>query len=499
MNRAAHGSRVHLDPLDDGSNNGPEHIAPARFFCLGRDLGQQARHVGHAHLLYPPCPLGLGFQPLQLALLAGAVALQVVDLAQGRCRVGQVGGHVQHAADLPADGLDLGRQLPARGRGAVAGQRRPGRMHQRRRERRRGDVGQHLVQHLRVDRGPRDRSATAAVAVGLDPPLLAIRVEQQAAKQRAGVAIALAHAGGRPRSRLRLQAPQQPFGRLIVDQGGVRVALDHPFAARPALAAAHVAAALALGVYVPDGVPGIGQGIPFQADQGGVGHGQPGQHLGALPRHLGRAVAQVLADGHRCLRIRLQHRLGDHLALAHGAGGYLAQHVAGRRAATGAKAGAHVLAHARQALLLAGDAVVLVPGHQHRLQHHLGERIDVRQGLVDDGHAVVLAVDLLEHQRDHAPARQARGVVQQHGVPATRRVAHRGQQPLEAGAVGILAALHRIDEFLSDGKAARGGQFMQGPALGVGRNVLAVLAGTQVERGGSLHCDGCLFPLGNRV
>ena len=47
----------------------------------------------------------------------------------------------------------------------------------------------------------------------------------------------------------------------------MRVALDHPFRARPALHPALVAAGAVLVVHVPDRVSGVGEGVPLHAAQ----------------------------------------------------------------------------------------------------------------------------------------------------------------------------------------------------------------------------------------
>ncbi|HEY4583957.1 MAG TPA: hypothetical protein VIG88_14025 [Lysobacter sp.] len=459
------------------------------FFCGFADLLQHALHVLEAHVVDALQVLRLGVHLLELPHFLAALRLELVDLAEHRRRILQLERHVRRLADARGDLRHLAAQ-PARGRAhVVAGERGPRRLKQAHGELGRCEIRHDLVDDRILEVGQAHRSlgrAWPAIPVALRPPLLSVGVVDQAREQRLGLAVALDAIG--PRARLRLEARQQRLGLRVADEGLVRVARDDPLRPRASLLAANVGAAAALRVHVPDRVAGVRERVPLDRDQGGVADARDAGDLDrAAARHAGSAFAQVGRDARRDVRIHLEHRLGDRLPFAHRARGDLLEAVAGGRAAARAKAGAHVLGHAGEALLLAEDRVVLVPCNQDRLEQHLGERVDVRQCLVDDAHAVLLAVDLLEDQRDYAPARKPRGVVEQHRAPAALRIPHRAHQALEAGAVLVLATLDGVHELLDDGQAALLSELQQRPALRVRRDVLAVLARAQVERCVVLH------------
>ncbi|HZH44287.1 MAG TPA: hypothetical protein VEY50_09420 [Lysobacter sp.] len=356
-----------------------------------------------------------------------------------------------------------------------------------------GEIREHLLKDRTFDRRARDRALASMalvppVAIALGPPLRAIRGVQQPAKK--GLRNAIARRGrARLASRgLGLEAAQQLLGLVVGDQRLVRVPLDLPFRPRPALRAAAIAPAVSLRMHAPDGVAGVGEGVPLHPDQRAVRHaGQPRCARGAHARHAGRAIAQVPGDRFGACRVGLEDALGDGLAIAHRAGRSLHQAVAGRRPPAGTEALAHVLAHAGQALLPRRQAVPLVHRLQDGLQQHFRDRVGLRQRLVHDTHAVPLALDFLEDDRDVPASRNAAGVEHQQGVPPAVRVPDRLQQRLKAGPILVLAGLDRVGELLNDRQLPALGQLLQLPPLRVDRHVVPVLARAQVESSGSRH------------
>jgi hypothetical protein len=72
-------------------------------------------------------------------------------------------------------------------------------------------------------------------------------------------------------------------------------------------------------------------------------------------------------------------------------------------------------------------------------------------------------------------------------APTHAAIAQTADQRLEAWTVVVLAALDGVGEFLDDDEGLGDGELLQRAALGVDRDVAAVLAGSQVQGGAVCH------------
>ncbi|MEQ8511186.1 MAG: hypothetical protein RJP96_02555 [Algiphilus sp.] len=368
--------------------------------------GQAIQNLAHL-VLGDVCERGvlavLGLDPADFLGQRLALGLHRVRAAQRGAGVGHLGGHAHQLVDLLVDADELRAQVCGGVAGGLLGGAacltgegadEAGAAH----------VAEHLLEDGAVDLIGRQALALGAVvavggAVALDAgagPRLAVRRHQQAGQQvGAGRG---AHAVG-----VGVQRAEDGLGLGLGDEGFVRVALDHPVLARPALAAALVPAAGARFVDVPDGVPGVGEGVPFDADhRAGVAVDAALAHgLGA--RAAGGAGLQIAARLVGVV-VRFERGLAHRLAVARGAGVVVGQLVAPWRPAAGAPAAMHVLAHAGEALLARHEAVHLVHRLQHRFQNHLADRIDLGHLAEHDLH-VALGALVAERLGDVAPAR----------------------------------------------------------------------------------------------
>lgn len=128
-------------------------------------------------------------------------------------------------------------------------------------------IGNHvrlqLFDHGGFDDLPADASAFAGepiAAVSVPVPGFAFRCQQQAREQVVGFRAVVFRAS-------LFHVRKDALGFFGADQALVRVVLDYPFRAWPALGAAFVATARqSLGMNVPDGVPGIGESIDPQLE-----------------------------------------------------------------------------------------------------------------------------------------------------------------------------------------------------------------------------------------
>ncbi|MGG6461442.1 hypothetical protein ABE093_01765 [Solilutibacter silvestris] len=163
------------------------------------------------------------------------------------------------------------------------------------------------------------------------------------------------------------------------------------------------------------------------------------------------------------------------MAIARCSGVLVFQHVAEGCPAAGAEPLTHVLPHAGQTLLAAGQAVPLVHRLQDGLQQHLGDRIGFRKRFVDQPDIEALAL-ALEHHGEMPAAGNARRVQHQQGVPAALRVPDRCDQVAEAGPVIVLSGLDRIRELSDYTFMPRLCEGLQFSTLGVDTDVVSVLA-----------------------
>ncbi|MFO1221451.1 MAG: hypothetical protein U1E89_24100 [Burkholderiaceae bacterium] len=189
---------------------------------------------------------------------------------------------------------------------------------------------------------------------------------------------------------------------------------------------------------------------------------------------------QVPAHHGRQFLVKHKPRLGDRFAVANRAGCYLFQAIPARCAAAGAPTLSHVLSHAGQALGPAHKRVVLVERLQHGTQNHVGGRIVVGEIVVDEGDASLAAV-ALEHQRNHPPTRDPRGVQHQNRRPRSCCRPKFMQHVLETRAVLVLPRFHGIGEFSNhDQTAGRCGR-MKRTALRINADVRPVFARAQIQ------------------
>ncbi|WP_259303716.1 hypothetical protein [Thermomonas sp. S9] len=383
------------------------------------------------------CVVQLPVQPGNLQRQLGAFPFQLLDHPQRRCRIRHLLGQLHLPVDPLAQVRLASHQRRARLHVSVAFQRAAKSRHQFLGQRRRCQVVVDLAQYRVLDGLCLDAAPRAAVPVlgAFAAPCRAGSVHQQAGQQRAPLraraGVALAAQG--------LQPGEQQLGRVVVDHGRVRVSLDDPLAARAPLAPADVLAALTFGVDVPDRVPGIGEGVPFEADaRCGCDIGQPRLLRCHLRLHPAGARLQVGGDLRRNLRVQLQHGLGHRRAVADRPGCDLLEPVAQGRPAARAIALAHVLGHARQPLLLRREAVPLVQRLHDPAQQGVGDRVRLRHVLVEHADARFAAC-VLEEECDVSAPGNAAGVVDQHCPPAAARIPDACQQALESGAVVVLS------------------------------------------------------------
>ena len=251
------------------------------------------------------------------------------------------------------------------------------------------------------------------------------------------------------------------------------VALHQPFRARAALDAALVAAIGLFVVDVPYGVPGIGEGVPFDAVEAGAGEIHA-ELLGQVRAHQPLCATLQISGYLRRVVVRHQSGLGDRLAFADRAGGDVFEPVAEWRTSTGAVSLPHVLGHAGETFFAGHEAVHLVHRMQHGRQDDAGDAIQLG-GLGEHHLDVALAAFVHEAVGDILIAGEARGVDHQHHAPQARLVVDLADQALEAGTVGILAALDGVGELFSDDQVARLGQRLQLAPLGVDRDVRSIM------------------------
>ncbi|MDT3735525.1 MAG: hypothetical protein ROZ00_04820 [Denitratisoma sp.] len=215
--------------------------------------------------------------------------------------------------------------------------------------------------------------SNAIAPIPIAHPFAAVRGAQQPGQQ----VFRARPVAGRPAG---LQAGQNRLCLLGRDQALVGVVIHHPFRARPALHAALVAAAVdPLGVNVPDRVPGIGEGVPLDADQARrADAGQPGLGYRCCPADASRPGLEIVPH---LVGALAAHQAGfcHRLPVADRACLDVLEAVTKRCPAAGAPALAHVFGHPAEALFLRHQTVQHVEGAHHLLDHHVHDGVRLGQ------------------------------------------------------------------------------------------------------------------------
>ncbi|MDA8350287.1 MAG: hypothetical protein M0038_16070 [Pseudomonadota bacterium] len=146
---------------------------------------------------------------------------------------------------------------------------------------------------------------------------------------------------------------------------------------------------------------------------------------------------------------------------------------------------ANVLGHSGKALLSGHDRMRLVHCLENRLQHNLGDRIEIsRHAGVQDRDTVLLGL-MLDGLSDVSTPCDSAGVIHQQSGPVAMGILETSNERKEARTVLRSARLDRIFEALDDFQRTRRGEFIQFVSLSRNTDVGAILTASQVH--GRVH------------